>query len=182
MKYINFLIEYLLREDIFIAFVGAISSGLLAYFVTRSTINRDKKKGKYILLEIIKRYIIALDSCWDDEAQKFKNDIGTIGSYKRILEGVENDLIELSSNTYFISIVSKYSEITIVQVFVTIEMSDLNNSIFKPKHGTFENFRDLFNRIKKDFPQKTFQRDEFLKLINIKFEEYDKILNNVIYE
>lgn len=49
-------------------------SATIVYFTAIATINSEKRKGKQIILELIKKYLISFNSSWDMQTKTLKTD------------------------------------------------------------------------------------------------------------
>lgn len=148
-----------METEHWIALTGIVISAVIAYFTAKATISAERRKGRLILLELIKQYLISFNSCFDIPTKSIKTDRITKEQYLRMIEIIESEFRELISNPYYLDITFKYPTLTMLQVSFTREIAELENSdVFGLKEETFRLMLQLYSRLKKDMRKKYFKK------------------------
>lgn len=90
--------------DNYIALFSVVSSIFIAYATTKFTLYLSKRRGKLIIFELIKQYIINFHSSWDFKSMKVKKDDVSKFQYLRTLENIEKQLMNLINNPFYIDL------------------------------------------------------------------------------
>ncbi len=163
-----------------ISVVAILSSIIISYTVTSWTlkkqIKREKDEGVIILYELIKRYTISCLNCIDKETSSIINDPIIAKRHLRVIKRVEQDMLELQNNPYYISILKKYPTISMLQIQLSAEIvAHENSSDFKLNQGTITKFHELNQIIQPDIQLMFKENNEF---DNINSAISNLLLNN----
>ena len=166
-----------METEHWIAIIGIIISAIIAYITTKATINREKRKGKLIILELIKQYLINYNSSWDIATKKVKTDNVSKEQYVRVLEIIEKEFLELVNNPYYLGIVYKYPKLTQLQTYISREIAELSvSNNFGLNNETLRLIFELFDILKKDIKKKYFKNGERFFELNTLITEWKGIL------
>jgi len=156
--------------------ISTIVAFLTAYFTVKYSLKNEKNKGQIILVELIKRYFSSCWNSWDMETGRLHTDNLTKQQYLRVVERIEQDLLELQNNMYYSSILEKYPSVTIVQIQLSRDIAELQNiDSFFLNTGTTNQFYKLYSLIKKNLPRR-YRNNEKYKDINDSIERYVRSL------
>jgi len=148
-----------METEHWIAIIGIVISAIIAYFTTKVTISAERRKGRLILLELIKQYLISFNSCFDVQTKALKTDKITKEQYLRMIEIIESEFKELISNPYYLDITYKYPTLTMLQVSFSREIAEWRISdMFGLKEETFRLMVELYSHLKKDMKKKYFKK------------------------
>jgi hypothetical protein len=174
-----------LFSDILIPVLTILISILLAFIIPKWTINRERKHGKYQTLEIINRFYIAMFNSVDilpeglTSAKKGEKDLEVLINS---IKSIQMDFIEVSSNPFFLELLEKYPEFSMVKYLMSSYIIELqcykkNTKINKLEiqYNTklINNFKKLYDKIYKTLPKKRKDRDSYKQLNQIVID-FDK--------
>ena len=182
-----------LFSDILIPVLTILISILLAFIIPKWTINRERKHGKYQTLEIINRFYIAMFNSVDilpeglTSAKKGEKDLEVLINS---IKSIQMDFIEVSSNPFFLELLEKYPEFSMVKYLMSSYIIELQCYKKKTKINKLEiqynaklinNFKKLYDKIYKTLPKKRKDRDSYKQLnqIVIDFDKGFKIRNKL---
>ena len=174
-----------LFSDILIPVLTILISILLAFIIPKWTINRERKHGKYQTLEIINRFYIAMFNSVDilpeglTSAKKGEKDLEVLINS---IKSIQMDFIEVSSNPFFLELLEKYPEFSMVKYLMSSYIIELQCYKKKTKINKLEiqynaklinNFKKLYDKIYKTLPKKRKDRDSYKQLNQIVID-FDK--------
>ena len=158
-----------------IAIIGIVISAIIAYFTARATIYVEKRKGKLIILELIKKYLISFNSSWDKN--QLKTDNITKEQYLRVIEVIETEFKVLTSNSYYLDLVSKFPDLTMLQVYISREIAELRNTTnFALNKETLRYVFRLYSFVKGNMRNKYFKKNGQYFQLDTLIEEWKKTL------
>lgn len=161
-----------------IAIIGLILSAIIAYLTAKATIDSEKRKGKQIILELIKKYLISFNSSWDMQTKTLKTDAITKEQYLRVIEIIESEFNELTSNPYYLDIAYKFPKLTMLQVYISREIAESRNSTtFALNKETLRYLFELYAILKADLNKKHFKEGGRFSEIDKLIGEWKAILN-----
>jgi len=162
---------------------------LLAFIIPKWTINRERKHGKYQTLEIINRFYIAMFNSVDilpeglTSVKKGEKDLEVLINS---IKSIQMDFIEVSSNPFFLELLEKYPEFSMVKYLMSSYIIELQYYKKKTKINKLEikynaelinNFKKLYDKIYKTLPKKRKDRDSY-KQFNQIVIDFDKGFKN----
>jgi hypothetical protein len=174
-----------LFSDILIPVLTILISILLAFIIPKWTINRERKHGKYQTLEIINRFYIAMFNSVDilpeglTSAKKGEKDLEVLINS---IKSIQMDFIEVSSNPFFLELLEKYPEFSMVKYLMSSYIIELQCYKKKTKINKLEiqynaklinNFKKLYDKIYKTLPKKRKDRGSYKQLNQIVID-FDK--------
>jgi len=160
-----------------IAIIGIVASIIAAYFTAKATINAEKRKGKLLLLELIKKYLISFNSSWDINTKKLKTDNIAKEQYLRVVEVIESEFKDLSANPYYLDLAFKFPNLTMLQVYVSREIAELRNRPdFVLNTETLKHWFQLYSLVKGNMKKKHFIKNGQYYQIDTLIEEWREIL------
>lgn len=178
-----------LFSDILIPVLTILISILLAFIIPKWTINRERKHGKYQTLEIINRFYIAMFNSVDilpeglTSVKKGEKDLEVLINS---IKSIQMDFIEVSSNPFFLELLEKYPEFSMVKYLMSSYIIELQYYKKKTKINKLEikynaelinNFKKLYDKIYKTLPKKRKDRDSYKKFNQIVID-FDKGFKN----
>ena len=155
-----------LFSHILIPVLTILISILLAFIIPKWTINRERKHGKYQTLEIINRFYIAMFNSVDilpeglTSVKKGEKDLEVLINS---IKSIQMDFIEVSSNPFFLELLEKYPEFSMVKYLMSSYIIELQYYKKKTKINKLEikynaelinNFKKLYDKIYKTLPKK----------------------------
>jgi len=160
-----------MNAENWIAIIGLFLSAIIAYVTTKATINSEKRKGRKIILELIKKYLINFNSSWDTQTTTLKTDLVAKEQYLRVVEIIESEFKDLTNNPYYLDIIYKFPDLTMLQVYISREIAEIRNSeTFALNKETLRYLFALYKIIKADLNGKHFREGG-------RFFEYDKLIS-----
>ncbi len=162
----------ILIKDILIPILTIFFSIIAAYLSTKWTIKHQYKLGKYQLFEITNRYFInaynGLDfSSTPPDPPKTKTSPRDRIYQLEELKAIQHDLAKLLDNPYFIELLKNYPEFSMINVAIRREIIDLEKSeVVTLKPDNINLFYNLYNKIRKDIPEKILNKNENYKNID----------------
>ena len=178
-----------LFSHILIPVLTILISILLAFIIPKWTINRERKHGKYQTLEIINRFYIAMFNSVDilpeglTSVKKGEKDLEVLINS---IKSIQMDFIEVSSNPFFLELLEKYPEFSMVKYLMSSYIIELQNYKKKTQINKLEikynaelinNFKKLYDKIYKTLPKKRKDRDSY-KQFNQIVIDFDKGFKN----
>ncbi len=178
-----------LFSHILIPVLTILISILLAFIIPKWTINRERKHGKYQTLEIINRFYIAMFNSVDilpeglTSVKKGEKDLEVLINS---IKSIQMDFIEVSSNPFFLELLEKYPEFSMVKYLMSSYIIELQYYKKKTKINKLEikynaelinNFKKLYDKIYKTLPKKRKDRDSY-KQFNQIVIDFDKGFKN----
>jgi hypothetical protein len=165
-------------------YLNVLISTVVAFITSYGTIvyklNKEKNKGKIIVNELIKRYFISCLNCVDQNTNKVKSDSLSKDQHLRVIQRIEQDLLELQNNLYYSAILEKYPHITKTQIAISREIEKLKKEDFPSLDlDTIDEFHCLYQLIKSDLPKKT-KTNKHFKEINQMIEEFYGIIKQKV--
>jgi len=114
--------------DNFISIFGIFASIIISYSVASWTIKKEMNKshneGIIIIYELIKRYAISIINCVDPITRTVNNTTVSKNRHLRVIKRIEEDLLTLQTNIFYLSILKKYPRISVLQVQLSIEIAE----------------------------------------------------------
>jgi len=168
-----------LFSDILIPVLTILISILSAFIIPKWTINRERKHGKYQTLEIINRFYIAMYNSVDKlpeglaSAKKGEKDLEVLINS---IKSIQMDFIEVSSNPFFLELLEKYPEFSMVKYCISSYIIELQYYKKKNKINKLEiqyspklinYFKKLYDKIYKTLPKEIKDRDSYKELNQI---------------
>ncbi len=151
-----------LVKDIIIPIISIIITIVIAVITTKITINNEMDKGKWLLLEIVKRYFISVKNCFDEKGIK-NTDIERV-YYLSELKNIENELNNISNNPLIIKLFSKYPSLTMTYITLIREVAkNENNDKIIINSDTIKAFYNLLNILEIQLPKNYFYKNPILK-------------------
>lgn len=166
-----------MEAEHWIAISGILISAVIAYFTAKITLSVEKDKGKLILIELIKQYLINFNSSFDLVTKKPKTDNLTKEQFLRVLEFIEAEFKDLINNPYYLELTNRYTRLSMLQVSITREIARLKSSKeFGLSNESIQLSFDLFDVLKKDIKKKYFKKGERFFELNNLIDEWKVIL------
>jgi hypothetical protein len=167
-----------METEHWIAILGIVVSAIVAYFTAKETINAEKRKGKLIILELIKKYLISFNSSWDKNTNQLKTDNITKEQYLRVIEVIESEFKDLTGNPYYLDLAFKFPNLTMLQVYISREIAELRNQPnFALNKETMRFIFQLYSLVKGNMRKKYFTKDGQYFQLDTLIEEWKKLLN-----
>ena len=167
-----------MNTENWIAIIGLLLSAVIAYITTKATIYSEKRKGKQIILELIKKYLISFNSSWDKITKTLKTDAITKEQFLRVVEIIESEFKELTSNPYYLDITYKFPKLTILQVYISREIAENRNATtFALNKETIRHLFELYAIVKADLNKKNFKEGGHYFELDKLIGEWKEILN-----
>ncbi len=155
--------------------VSAIVAFLTAYGTVIYRLKKERGKGKIIILELIKRYFISIINSFDHKTLKVKKDNLSRLQHLRIIERVEQDLLQLQNNLFYTSTLEKYPRITKAQITLSREIENIKaNEQLYLDGNTIKEFYNLYLIIRSSLPKKVLKNEHFKEIASIIEELYEK--------
>lgn len=159
--------------DIVIPILTVIVSIILAYLSVRWTIKDQYSKGKYQLFEIVNRYFInaynSVDITKVPPCTK-TNPIDKIYQLEE-LKAIHQDLAKLFDNPYYLDLLKKYPELSMINLKLRREIIDLDKAdkvALQPDN--IDTFYTMYKNIRKEIPQRLIRKNPAFKEIDILVE------------
>lgn len=169
----------ILITDIVIPIFTVIVSIILAYLSVRWTIKDQVSKGKYQLFEIVNRYFINAYNSIDITKVPPCTKTSPIDKIYQLeeLKAIHQDLAKLFDNPYYIDLLKKYPELSIINLQLRREIIDLDKSdkvTLQPNNiGTFYT---MYKNIQKEIPHRLISKNPAFKEIDILVEELNTFM------
>ena len=162
-------------KDIILPIITIAVSIILAYLSTKWTINNQYKQGKYQFFEIVSRYFINAFNGFDISTNPPSTKLEPIDKVYQLeeLKAIHQDISKLLDNPYYLNLLKKHPEISMINTTLRREIIDLDNATkvtLKPDNIGL--FYEVFNSIKKEIPSRLFNK-------NKAYQEIEQIVESI---
>jgi len=109
---------------------------------------------------LIKKYLISFENSWNFETRQLKTGATAKEQYLRVVEIIESEFKDLTSNPYYLDLLYKYPDLTMLQVYISREIAESRISTeFKLNKGTLSKALDLYAIVKADLPKRISEKE-----------------------
>jgi hypothetical protein len=181
--------KIIMIKDIILPIITIAVSIILAYLSTKWTINNQYRQGKYQFFEIVSRYFINAYNSIDITTVPPRTKLEPIDKIYQLeeLRAIHQDISKLLDNPYYIELLKKFPEISMINIALRREIIDLEKATqVTLKPDNIDLFYKIYKNIKKGIPKRVFKNnkayqeiDQIVESLNIGMEQF-KTKNKII--
>jgi len=148
---------YETTKDILIPVVSILISAAVAYITAIYAIRREISRGRFQMLELVRRYFLNVIHAFDEGTKLIKKDAKSKKMYVEELKAVLEELQELVVNPYFTGLIERYPRLSMLLLQTRRELveHDEVQVPFAVNKGTIRQVWGIYLIIRKELPQIT---------------------------